>query len=140
MKHIPKFMFAILVILAVIILCNDANAEEWNKRDTTRELVWQGLAVIDWGQTLNISKSCSSGGGFYEQVNPILGDCPSRGEVNTYFVGAMALHAGISYILPTNAEFLGERINPREFWQSMTIMIQATNVARNYQLGININF
>ena len=128
-------------LLAVILisLSTATLADEWTRDDTIREVIGQTLIVIDWGQTLDISRSCNSDGEFYEK-NSILGPCPSRGEVNQYFAATMLLHAGISYMLPTEARLFDSKVNPRAMWQYVTIVYWVDTVHSNYQLGIRMDF
>lgn len=125
-----------------------ATAGPLSKADWQREAAFLTIHAIDWGQTLDISQKCqpvvelvnpdnpAHGAYIYEpekvENNPILGDCPSRGEVNTYFAASALLHTGITYLLPAG--------KPREYWQYLTITVSGTVVARNYQIGLSVNF
>lgn len=128
-----------LLVVVLMSLATVTQADHWTKADTYRELVGQGLILVDWGQTLDISRSCNSDGEFYEK-NSILGRCPSRGEVNRYFAASMLIHGGISYLLPTKGKLLGNEVNPRALWQYVTIGYQANTVYNNYRIGVRIDF
>ena len=118
------------IIFLLLLFPGYCIADNWTREDTQRELAFQVVALIDWGQTLDISRSCNTDR-YFTEINPILGECPSRGDVNTYFPIVMGIHAGISYALPPKY---------RKYWQNVTFSIQATNVARNYSLGIKFDF
>lgn len=115
----------VMVLLLIVPFAFPAQAG-WTTADTTREAVYLGLHVADWGQTLGIAESPN-----YYESNPILGRNPSRGEVNRYFAVTAIGHAAVAYLLPHEA---------REVWQYTTIGMEAGIVARNYNVGIEFNF
>jgi hypothetical protein len=119
-----------MMICMALVASTGTQASDWTHDDTGRELVFQGLLLVDWGQTLDISYSCHNGGKYYE-TNPILGECPDRGKVNTYILGAAVLHAGISYVLPPDW---------RKPWQYTSIIIEAGAVAHNINIGLQVRF
>ncbi len=117
-----KFILLILIIILPI-----TSHAEWNKGDTAREVAWQGIHVIDWGQTLEIARHPEK----YHELNPILGRHPSVGRVNVY-MGLSALgHLGMSYILPKKA---------RLYWQYISIGVSAGCVVNNYKIGLGVKF
>lgn len=121
---------AIKHLTAVLLLLASQCANAWSEADTQRQTGYFILHVIDWGQTLDISESCTSGGTYYE-TNPILGECPSRGEVNRYFLLTGLAHYGISRVLsPTQ----------RRWFQYVTIGIESAVVAHNFNIGIRVEF
>jgi hypothetical protein len=64
-------------------------------------------------------------------VNPILGDHPTAGQVDAYFVGVIAGHAAVSYLLPRGW---------REGWQYVWIGLEVNQVYRNRSIGIRFAF
>ena len=121
-----KKLFLLLVLLAS---SNTAFAghDEWTADDTKRQAVYLSLHTIDWGQTRNIAKNPE----LYREVNPVIGEHPSTGRVDGYFVATALLHTGIAYVLP--AEW-------RKGFQYVTIVIEAGVTNRNRNLGIKIDF
>ena len=112
--------------LLLLLFISPAYADEWTTNDTYREIAYQGLAAIDWLQTRNIAKNPS----YYEQ-NSILGEHPSVGRINAYFVITGLAHYGISKIL--TKEY-------RAPFQYTTIGVEIGAVVHNYSIGINIKF
>lgn len=102
----------------------------WDQYDTYRESAWHFVHFLDWRQTIQISDSCHHGGQYYE-TNPTLGHCPTRGEVDRFFIAGSLIHLGISAVLPPKL---------REPWQYFSIGYDVNNVVRNYRLGIKFNF
>ena len=115
-----------LIVFAAMLLTAPAQAE-WTSADTAREAVYLGLHVADWGQTLSVPGNCDR----YTETNPILGKCPSRGDVNRYFAITGAAHAAVAYLLPRPY---------REAWQYVWIGFEAHQVATNWQAGVRFNF
>ena len=118
-----KTILLILILSLPAIPCY----AEWSKADTYREITWQGLHIIDWGQTLEIARHPNQ----YHEVNPIMGKHPSVGNVNLY-MGLSALgHIGLSYILPKDI---------RPYFQYITIGISGACVAHNFNVGLGVKF
>lgn len=121
--------FALAASLTMFVATRCDAADEWNKAEIAKEVAFQTLTVLDWGQTADISRRCVDGS--IRETNPILGSCPSRGRVNAYFPVAMLAHWGISHMLPRKY---------RQHWQDVTLVVEAFYVHTNYRIGININF
>lgn len=121
--------FALAASLTMFVATKCDAADEWVKAEVQKEVAFQVLALADWGQTADISRRCVDGS--VQELNPILGDCPSRSTVNTYFPVAMLAHYGISAVLPRKW---------RQNWQDVTLVVQAVTVHRNYRIGIKVRF
>ena len=117
-----RFIAVIILVLFPVI----AHAE-WNSGDTAREIVWQGLHVVDWGQTLEIARNPID----YHEVNPVIGRHPSVGKVNIYMLSSAIIHAGISYVLP-------DKVRP--YWQYFSIGVSGACMARNLNIGLGVRF
>jgi hypothetical protein len=86
-----------------------------------------GLLVIDWGQTRAIATEPDR----FRERNPILGEHPSRGEVDRYFALSVAATAGLSYVLP----------DPYRTWfLTGVVVLEASAVINNHQLGVKVSF
>ncbi len=116
-----------IIILLIIFLCPSIVHAEWSGSDTAREVVWQGLHVADWGQTLEIARNPVD----YHEVNPVIGKHPSVRRVNLYMLSSAVVHAGVSYVLPEKVKV---------YWQYLSIGISAGCVARNYNIGLGVKF
>lgn len=85
------------------------------------------LDIIDWGQTLNIADNPDK----YYEHNPILGDHPSRGEVNRYFVAGMITTTLIYKLLPEKYA---------DLYIKGMIGMEVYYVGNNYHIGIRCRF
>lgn len=113
--------------LALLALPGAAAAgDPWSRAD----LAWQGLfvatAAVDWGQTLDLIERP----GYWER-NPILGEHPSRGEVNAYFVLGLTAHTVIA-----------DRLSGphRRWWQAGWVLVELVVIAGNQGRGIEVRF
>lgn len=99
--------------------------------------------AVDWSQTSWAMKQyaekepgCTYWDGWqkehkYSEINPFLGDHPSQGRINTYFVGMIVGHTAIARLLP----------NPyRRWWQGVFIVTEAGFVAHNFSIGARVEF
>ena len=117
-----------LVAAIVIALPVYANAAtNWTSADTARELAFDAASLVDMGQTHYIGDNPQH----WQELNPILGSHPSSAKINEYFVGEMAGHYLISYLLPEEY---------RSYWQTGTLVLELGVVGRNYNLGIGIRY
>ena len=85
--------------------------------------------MADWGQTLNIQARTNEG--YYEE-NYVLGENPTRGEINAYFLTVLVGH----YLINT-LDFTQKFKN---YWNTGVIGIQIYAVANNYNLGLKVKF
>lgn len=116
------------LILALILTSSLVFAfDEWTKEDTYREVAWQTLNLIDWKQTLIIANNPDH----YKEINPIIGEHPSRGKVNTYMAVGAVSHLAMSYVLPKEY---------RVIFQYFTIGTSAYCVGNNISIGLQLGF
>ena len=116
-----------MVTALMLLLVSPAHADDWTRRDTAWEAAYLTLHIIDWGQTLYAARRPDQ----YIERNRILGDHPSTGDVNRYFLATGIAHVGIAYVLPPRY---------RRYWQWLWIAIEADTVNRNYKAGVRIEF
>ena len=131
-----KRMVFLLVI--GVIICGPAHAWEpdpWSKTDIALEILSQGLLLVDWGQSLDITKRDE-----YYEKNAYLGKNPSRSKVNAYFALSCLTHAGITWMMPASARVFGLQFSPRRAWQYAYIGYESSFVANNYQIGLKVSF
>jgi len=85
--------------------------------------------VVDWKQTLEIAENPQ----FYE-TNPVLGEQPSKGRVNTYFAATLVLHWTLGYILY-------EYVKP-VWWVyiGFTSGVEGMMIYQNWEIGVRIKF
>ena len=70
-------------------------------REWTTEEKWTGaaaltLSVIDWAQTRHIAKNPDK----WRELNPMLPDHPTLGQVNRHFIQGLALTGIVAHFLP----------------------------------------
>lgn len=111
----------------LLAICGAAHADNWKQGDTYREVAYQIVAAIDWGQTLNTAKNPDT----LEEHNAILGKHPSVSKVNTYFVLTGLVHWGVAYALPREY---------REAFQYVTIGVEANQIQSNFSINIGVKF
>lgn len=120
----------ILIVSILLVLSSQSYAfirEDWTKTNTALEVTWLALHTIDWGQSLDISRNSNK---FYE-INPLLGNHPSVGNINTWGIISTVGHISISYILPYKY---------RNYWQWVTIGSKGIIVGHNFSIGLKVKF
>lgn len=115
-----KYIFILLLLFPLSTFA-------WDKTDTQREIVWQVMHIIDWGQTVDIAKNP----GKYYEINPLLGKHPSVEKVHKYMIASSLIH----YVVSTSL-----KSKYRKYWQYVTIGITGTLIMHNYRIGLRINF
>jgi hypothetical protein len=125
---------AILLVLIFPVLANAGEinkdkwwGEKWSKQDYALEATWQVIHLMDWGTTLDITRHPDQ----YKELNPILGEHPTREEVNLYMFSGALLHAGVTHILPPKY---------RPYFQGITIGMSGVCVLNNLSVGLQIKF
>lgn len=115
------------ILILIMLLPVTVNASEWTTKNTQFESAYLAVHLIDWGQTLDIVDRAYD----YKESNHYLGEHPSRGDVNRYF-----LLVGAGHYLVSN--FLDNEY--RLAWQQTTFVVQLSMVLRNASIGLNVNF
>ena len=106
-----------------------AYADDWDYSDTAREVTWQAVNVIDWGQTLDIAHKCK-----YSRIherNPMLRQCPTIKEVHTHFMIGAALHYWVAQALSKQY---------RASYQQATVIYAVHIVGSNARMGLTVKF
>ncbi len=123
-----KFFFILL------LLSSQAFADEWRDSDTYREIAFQTLNVIDWGQTRYTAKhperfkenGAGAGGSAW-----LIGEHPSTTDVDRLMVMSAILHPVISYYLPHGW---------REAFQYVSIGMKLDATIGNASVGVKVSF
>jgi hypothetical protein len=136
------------IIAAIVALSGCATInykpDPWTTQDTVLQAAFTALTVVDWGQTRSGAAEMKTDqwgntiGYRYRELNPVLGEHPTKGSIDAYFPAMILAHAGIAYLLPANRDENG--ISWRTIWQSVWIGVEAGYVHRNYQMGIRVGF
>lgn len=134
----------------LLFIAVSAHAEEWKTADYALLGSAVTLLVVDWGQTRDLSggqdcvryvdqvnaQSIGARAETYKcrsmkETNPILGDYPSRSEVNQYFALAILGTAAIAYVLPNDY---------RKWFLGAVIVLETGVVLRNHRVGLRVDF
>lgn len=81
------------------------------------------VELIDWQQTLVIAEDEQ-----YIELNPILGEKPSKDEVNLYFLACI----GINYLIAKSDW------KYKKDWLKVSIALEIYCTTNNYRIGIRI--
>lgn len=120
-------MKTILFLLVLLALPISPRAKDWSRADTHREILWQAIHLVDWGQTLDIARS----NGKYFEINPLMGRHPSIGHVNNMMLAGAIAHLAGAYLCPDDL---------RSVYQWVSIIVNGAIVLRNHQIGLRVNF
>ncbi|HTN94025.1 MAG TPA: hypothetical protein VMJ33_05560 [Gallionella sp.] len=119
-----------LVIILLLTVAPPVFADDWGESDTWREVAFQSLLTVDWLQSRTVAGNPEKYSNYVE-TNKILGERPTVGQVNSYFLASSLLHYCISYYLPKDF---------REAFQYVSIGYEAGYVVNNFRAGIRISF
>lgn len=132
--HVKPLLFAFLLAVA-----GPAGAEWFSGLDraaVAREAAYDGLLLVDYGQTLDIKNHPGS----YE-TNPLLGKHPSDEQIRRHFGAALVIHGLVSWALPDKPiNRLGIALSPRALWQYVTLGVEGAVVASNFGMGLKVRF
>uniref|UniRef100_A0A6M3L9F7 Uncharacterized protein n=1 Tax=viral metagenome TaxID=1070528 RepID=A0A6M3L9F7_9ZZZZ len=119
--------FIIIAVITILPTIGQAQDNSITTNDILREIAWQAVHAIDYGQTLEIARQPNK----YHELNPIMGKHPSVGTVNTYMIASAVLHPVISYLLPSKY---------RATWQYISIIVSSGCVINNYHIGLGVRY
>jgi len=109
------------------IFKNDLTPDQ-GRGSLAQELGYLALHGMDWAQTRTIAKNPQQ----WSETNRILGEHPSVGKVNNYFLATGLAHALASQYLPPDLA---------KWLQYGTIGLEAGVTGRNkFKLGIGMTF
>lgn len=129
--------YAIIILLILSLCACSSYSYKWTKADKVGQVMVLGAMTMDWLQT----KYIATHGNEYRETNFILGEHPSKGQVNAYFAGLAAFNIGASMILPSKV-IIGDDIvlRPRLMWQTSTFLGHGYAVMSNYNLGVGMEW
>jgi len=128
--------FIVIALSLILISCTTVHYK-WTKADKIGQVMALTALTADWLQTRYIA----SHGNEYRETNFILGEHPSKGQVNAYFAGLAAFNVGASMILPSKI-VIGDDVvlKPRLMWQTSTFLGHGYAVISNYNLGVGMEW
>lgn len=112
-----------LGLVAAVFAAPALASDPWEAHDVAAGAALGTLLVVDYLQTRQIAKNP----GEFHETNHILGEHPSIGKVNNYFMIASALTYVFIDALPSEY---------RSYVLAAGIVVQAGVVAGNFNLGI----
>ncbi len=116
------------IIILLLFIAPASYGDDLTQTQINKEIAWQVLNAIDYGQTRDIANKCRTGE-IYEQ-NPALGSCPDRDDLPRYFIISGIAHYALTKYFT----------NFRDDWQNVTLVFTAGIVTNNYRLGVKIDF
>ncbi len=133
-----KILFLVFFLSTTSAFAEQKFYKDWTTTEVIQEVIWQGLHIIDWGQTLNIADNPDE----YYETNNLLKEHPTRSQVNVFMLITAVGHFGISWVMPNNITFdiFGCELNPRTIFQTLTIISTAYTVGNNYNIGLRMAF
>jgi hypothetical protein len=123
-------------LLLSLVACSTIQHDPWTTEDKALECTWQTLHAVDWSQTLDISAQSDK----YYEINPLLGEHPSRSRVNTVMGASALLHPIVVNYLPRKIKLLGLDLPARAIFQSISINSSGGLVSHNFNIGLRIAF
>lgn len=107
-------------------LSNVFPSDKWTRSDTKYQLMVTTLTICDWMQTRYISKNPND----FHEKNIFLGEQPTTGKVDRYFISKILANYIFAKILDTKT---------RRIWQVGMIGYYIDVVKGNYEIGIKMD-
>lgn len=120
-------MKRILVLLMLLSTTPTYAFDKWDNFDKGLAATSFALKVMDWRQTRQIASDPVH----YREMNPLLGDHPSKERVDLYFAASTIAEIGIAHILPSDW---------RKAWLLSWIALSGVMVMHNNSIGLSIGW
>lgn len=140
--HFLRFVVVVIGLLGCMSLFGQDTyviAKDWTTKNTLLEASWLLVNSMDISQTKRFEHAgptgddsyCAESWKYYHEANPFIGKHPSQGKLNTIWVAGSLAHVAASVLLP----------EPYRTWfQSGTLVLSASAVTHNYNLGFSLKF
>lgn len=115
---------AVCVVLAAYASASDAR--EWTQQEKRWAAAAAAVTLVDWAQTRYIAKHPDK----YRELNPLLPDHPSLGDVNRHFVRGTLLTGLAAHLLPKHRLTILRTIT----------VLEIGVTARNAYIGVGMEF
>lgn len=125
-----------IIIILLLIAGTVQAADKWTTQDKILEATWLAIQIVDYGTTLDVANHPNR----YTEINPILGNHPSRDKVHIYMIGTAILHPIITHYLPRKIKVFGYNFPARTIFQSVTIGMSGACVVQNLSIGLQLAF
>ena len=127
----PDWLLIAAVTVLLLTMVVDAEADDWSKDDTTRQMIYTALLTVDALTTIDIGNN--------EEIQEaavatrqILGDNPEPLETAVYFTALGVANYYVAKSLPAGKW--------RTSWQAGSAIISGTYVINNWTLGLRPAF
>ena len=121
-------MKRLIVFVMLFVLTAPASAfDKWDKPDIALATASLAVHAMDWRQTRHIAENPDK----YYETNPVLGNHPSKGEVDVYFATTALAQIAIAHCLPSVY---------RKSWLGVMIGIGGASIYENCRIGIGMRW
>lgn len=114
------------LVVVLLLLAAPVSAQDWSAEEKTWAAAWLTTMAVDWGQTRYIARHPDR----FRELNPMLPDHPTLGQVNRHFLVGTALMFAAAHYMPTY------RTGMLQVWFGLGVI----GVARNAHLGVRFEF
>src|SRR5690606_12159875 len=119
-------MKRIIATAVLALAATTAQAHDWTAQEKRWAAAAAAATLVDWAQTRYIAKHPDK----YRELNPLLPDHPSLGDVNRHFVRGMLLTGLVAHAPPKY----------RLTIQRATAIVAIAVTTRNAYIGIRMEF
>ena len=105
-----------------------SHVPDWGTTDLGLAGGFLAILWVDAAQTRSVARQNWRG---FHEANPILGDSPSVGQINTYTAAVAIGTLGIAAVLPKRT---------RRWWLTGALAVEACVVVRNASAGLSLRF
>lgn len=140
-KPLTTFLIGSLLCLLfpITVSAYDWQLKDWDKTDTTMQILFLSALSIDHKQTREIP-----GNPYHEEcgwAKNWIGRHPSKKKVDLYFLTSAVGHTAVSVILPKRWDVAGIDVPVRTIWQSFWFGVEVGTIGGNYyEWGILYEF
>lgn len=125
-RRMARIALAAFIFALSLALPLGAAAREWTTEEKWTAAAAASLLVVDWAQTRHIAKNPDK----WRELNPMLPDHPTLGQVNRHFIQGLALWGLAAHFLPDHRLTILRTV----------AVFQLGVTARNAYLGIRMDF
>jgi len=122
-----KYILIIMLFLISTIPGAGICADPWTPAQKYAQAGITAMQIIDWGQTRNIASHPES----FRESNPIMGNHPSKGSVDAYFLLSIPVHILATHFTPSKY---------RKYIQAIQIGSSGYCITENFRIGLGVKF
>lgn len=118
-------MKILTVFMALTCFSCTTTPAKWTKSEKVKEACWMILHAVDYKQTQYAMGKPNE----FKELNPLLGEHPSEGRLNTFALVGAILHIASTHY-----------IENRSIWLNITLGIKIICVGNNFYVGAKVEF